>query len=110
MSEFFSSEMVKGIMKELAEMQEELVSQVFIIPFMEEDEKKEHLELMKNFLEKQKLLFFRMSLSNDPEAQETKNLILQSAKKLGLRDGQSVDEFFELMEQSIENLEKSLGL
>jgi hypothetical protein len=27
---------------------------------------------MKDFLEKQKLLFFRMSLSDDPEAKESK--------------------------------------
>lgn len=110
MSDFFNSEIVKEIMNELADMQEKLAGQVFVLPFMNQDEKREHLKLMRNFLEKQKLLFFRMSLSDDPDAQETKERILESAKMFGLVEGQGANEFFELMEKSIDKLEKSLDV
>ena len=95
-------------MKELGDLQEKLASQIFSIPFFSKDEKKAHLDLMREFLEKQKNLFFRMSLSDDPEALETKNQILKSAKMLGLKEGQGINEFFELLEATITGLDEQI--
>jgi hypothetical protein len=107
-SDFFKSEIVRETMEELADMQQELVQQIFQIPFLDSEGKKKHLDLMKEFLEKQKILFFRMSLSDDPEAQKTKNQILESAKSLGLKEGQGMEEFFKLLEDTLLRLEQSL--
>jgi len=107
-SDFFKSEMVKETMEELADMQHELVQQVFQLPFLNSEGKKKHLALMQEFLEKQKILFFRMSLSDDPEAQRTKQQILESAKSLGLKEGQGMEEFFKLLEDTLLRLEKTL--
>jgi hypothetical protein len=96
-------------MKELGELQEELASQIFLIPFFNKEEKRAHLDLMKEFLEKQKNLLFRMSLSDDPEALETKKQILQSAKMLGLKDGQGINEFFDLLESTIDTLDRQIN-
>jgi hypothetical protein len=96
-------------MKELGELQEELASQIFLIPFFNKEEKRAHLDLMKEFLEKQKNLLFRMSLSDDPEAVETKKQILQSAKMLGLKDGQGINEFFDLLESTIDTLDRQIN-
>ena len=96
-------------MKELGELQEELATQIFLIPFFSKEEKRAHLDLMKVFLEKQKNLFFRMSLSDDPEALQTKNQILKSAKMLGLKEGQGINEFFELLENTIIGLDNQLN-
>lgn len=109
MSDFFSSSVVKQSMKELGELQEELATQIFLIPFFSKEEKRAHLDLMKVFLEKQKNLFFRMSLSDDPEALETKNKILESAKMLGLKEGQGINEFFELLETTITRLDEQIN-
>ena len=109
MSDFFSSSVVKQSMKELGELQEELATQIFLIPFFSKEEKRAHLDLMKVFLEKQKNLFFRMSLSDDPEALQTKNQILKSAKMLGLKEGQGINEFFELLENTIIGLDNQLN-
>lgn len=108
MSEFFDSEMVKTIMSELEEMQEKLLMQVFDIPYYSTEEKKEYIQLMRDFLEKQKLLLVRMSLSDDKEAQETKDRIFKSAKLFGLKEGQSMNDFFEMLERPIKELEKTL--
>lgn len=109
MSNFFSSSAVRQSMKELGELQEELATQVFLIPFFSKEEKRAHLDLMKVFLEKQKNLFFRMSLSDDPEALETKDQILKSAKMLGLKEGQGMNEFFEVLENTIDTLDKQIN-
>lgn len=110
MSEFFDSEMVRVVMNELDEMQCKLFMQLLDIPYSSNEEKKEYLQLMKNFLEKQKLLLFRMSLSDDPEAQGTKAKVLESARLFGLKEGQGMDEFFELLEAPIKKLEDALEL
>ena len=109
MSNFFSSSVVRQSMEELGKMQEELATQVFLIPFFSKEEKRAHLDLMKVFLEKQKNLFFRMSLSDDPEALDTKNQILKTAKMLGLKEGQGINEFFELLETTIDSLDKQIN-
>lgn len=108
MSNFFDSSVVQQSMKELGELQEELASQIFLIPFFNKEEKRAHLDLMREFLEKQKNLFFRMCLSDDPEALETKNQILKSAKTLGLKEGQGINEFFELLETTITGLDEQI--
>lgn len=108
MSEFFDSKIVKQTMSELEEMQEKLLMQIFDIPYYTNEEKKEYIQLMREFLEKQKLLLVRMSLSDDKEAQKTKDRIFQSARLFGLKEGQSMNDFFDMLEKPIKEIEKSL--
>lgn len=108
MSRFFDSEMVRESIEEINEIQEKIFNQLLTIPYADKESKKEHLNLMKEFLEKQKLFIFRLSLSDDPEAIELKENILESARLFGLKPGQGVNEFFEIMEGQINYLEESL--
>jgi len=109
-SDFFNSEIVRKTMIELEQMQDKILSGVFYVPYSSLDEKKEYIQLMREFLEKQKVLLFRMSLSDDPEAQITKDKILQSAQLFGLKEGQSMNDYFKMLEEPITKLEKSLDL
>lgn len=106
--EFFDSELVRESVKELDKLQKQLFESVMTLPFAEDDVKREQLDVMREFLEKQKLFIFRLSLSDDPEAVEMKDRILESAKLFGLREGQGINEFFELMQSQIDMLERSL--
>ena len=108
MSGFFDSEMVRESVMELEKLQSKLIDQVMNLSFFDKDAKKEHLELMKLFLEKQKIFIFRLSLSDDPEAISMKERIIDSAKIFGLKEGDGVDVFFKMMESQIEYLEKTL--
>lgn len=108
MSQFFDSELVKQSLTELEQLQEKIFSELFQVPFFDKKGKKEHLEMMKDFLEKQKLFIFRLSLSDDPEAIHMKGKILESAKFLGMKDGDNLNDFFKNLENSIDDLEKSL--
>ena len=95
---------------ELDGLQSQLFDDVMNMPFLDREGKKEHLDRMKEFLEKQKLFIFRLSLSDDPEAVEMKDKIMESARMLGLKDNQNINEFFDIMETNIKNLEKTLDI
>jgi len=109
-SSFFESDVVRESLLELDELQSQLFADVMNMPFLDREGKKEHLDRMKEFLEKQKLFIFRLSLSDDPEAVEMKDKIMESARMLGLKDNQNINEFFDIMETNIKNLEKTLDI
>jgi len=81
---FFKSEVVRAEMTEISEMQEEVYQSVFKFPTMLKEDKIKHVELLEKLLDKQKVLYTRLSLSDDPEAQEMKQRITQSASMMGL--------------------------
>lgn len=105
MSGFFQSEIVREAIKEMEELQQKIIEETFKAPMMNREEKREHVELMRTFLEKQKNLYFRLSLSDDPEALEMKERIQDAAKFLGF-DGNNVNELFSEMEQTLDRLDK----
>ena len=105
MSGFFQSEIVREAIKEMEELQQQIIQDTFKAPIMSREEKKEHVELMRTFLEKQKNLYFRLSLSDDPEALEMKERIQDAAKFLGF-DGNNVNELFTEMENTLTRLDK----
>ncbi len=110
MGEFFSSRIVRENMEELADMQQELIQQVMYLPYMTKEQKKEHLQLMKDFLEKQKILFFRMTLSDDPEAKDVREQIMNNARMFGVVKDANTEDFFNTLEKTIEGLAKMLDM
>ena len=105
MSGFFQSEIVREAIKEMEELQQQIIQDTFKAPLMNREEKKVHVELMRTFLEKQKNLYFRLSLSDDPEALEMKQRIQDAAEFLGFK-GNNVNELFSEMENTLERLDK----
>jgi peptidase E len=108
MSKFFQSEVVRVNLEELEEMQKRLFKEMMYVPFYDKEQKKGHLNLMKEFLEKQKVFIFRLSLSDDPEAVDMKERMLNSAEILGFDKSQGFDAFFKMLEGSIKGLENTL--
>jgi hypothetical protein len=104
-SGFFQSEIVREAIKEMEELQQQIIKDTFKAPIMSKEEKKEHVELMRTFLEKQKNLYFRLSLSDDPEALEMKQRIQEAAEFLGFK-GNNVNELFSEMENTLKRLDK----
>ena len=105
MSGFFESEIVRESIKEMEELQKQIIEDTFKAPLMDKEQKKEHVELMRTFLEKQKNLYFRVSLSDDPEALEMKQRIEEAAQFLGF-EGNNINELFEEMENTLSRLDK----
>ena len=106
MSGFFDSEIVKEQIKEMEDLQKEIIEKTMDAPFMGGPEKKEHVALMRQFLEKQKNLCFRISLSQDPQALEMRERIKEAAIMLGMNPESGINEFFEKMDETLEHLDQ----
>lgn len=81
---FFDSEVVRAEMAEISELQEQIYGSVFKFPGMSKEDKIKHVDLLEKLLSKQQILYTRLSLSDDPEAQEMKQRIADSAQLMGL--------------------------
>ena len=99
---FFNSEVVRAEMTEISELQEEVYSNVFKFPGMSKEEKLQHVELLEKLLDKQKVLYTRLSLSDDPEAVEMKERITSSAVMMGLPPGVDMNVIFSNMTKMLE--------
>ena len=102
MSEFFQSEVVRAEMAEVAELQEEVYNNVFKFPSMNADDQKYHVDILEKLIEKQKIIYTRLSLSDDAEAQEMKKRITESAAMFGLPDNVDMNLLFNNMSQALE--------
>jgi hypothetical protein len=105
---FFESEVVRAEMSEISELQEEVYSSVFNFPLMNKGDRLQHIELLERLLEKQKVLYTRLSLSDDPEAIEMKSRIIDSAKMMGLPDNIDINVIFNNMTRVIEVMKQSI--
>lgn len=108
MSQFFESEVVRNEMEEITRLQEEVYDSVWKFPTMTKEEKVEHVDVMGQLLEKQKILYTRMSLSDDPEAKIMKNKILESARSLGFPEDVDLNYIFSNMTKLLESMKKNL--
>ena len=105
---FFDSEIVQEEMKEITRLQEAVYSKVFAFAHMGKTEKLEHVELLETLLKKQQVLYARLSLSDDPQAQAMRNDIMQSASMFGLTKDTDLGTMFSQMKKSITEMKKAL--
>ena len=108
MTEFFRSAQVRAALAELAEIQDDLAHTMSSPRILSDDEKKDYVRQLKLFLEKQKLFFFRVSLSDDPEAVQVKEHILDTAQMFGFKEMTGMDKFFQKLDETIKKGEKDL--
>ena len=98
---FFDSDVVRAEMTEISELQEDVYKSVFQFPSMNTDEKLFHVALLEKLLDKQKVLYTRLSLSDDPEAQEMKQRIVESASMMGLPPNVDMNTIFTNMQKML---------
>ena len=83
MSDFFENDNVKEEMKNIYDLQKDLYSVILKFPYLSPDAKWEHIETLKELLEKQQIMWTRISLSDDPEAITMKNKLKDQTEMLG---------------------------
>ena len=85
MSKFFDSEVVRESVFELERLQTQLSTDLLNLANYDYEQRKEHLETLKTFLEKQKIFFFRVSLSDDPDALLIKEKVIETGEDVWLQ-------------------------
>jgi len=103
---FFDSDIVKKELKSIEDLQRQLTRSVLRLPIMSKAEKLEHVNLLSELLEKQKILYTRVSLSDDPEAVQMKERIIESSKLLGYGDATNMSVIFDNMNKVIQRIKK----
>ena len=105
---FFDSEVVRAEMTEISELQDDVYRNVFNFPKMSSEEKLFHVGLLERLIEKQKVLYTRLSLSDDPEAKKMKQNIVDSAQMMGLPPNTDMNSVFNNMGKMLEVMKKQI--
>ena len=98
---FFDSEIVRAEMVEIHELQEDVYENFMKFPYMNNADRNHHINQLSKLIEKQKIVYARLSLSEDPDAKEMKENIMRSAKSMGLPANVDVARMFDQMSEVI---------
>jgi hypothetical protein len=104
MSNFFESELIQEELKTINRLQEEIYQNVLSFGVMDRETKLEHIEKLQTLLEKQKVMYTRLSLSDDPQAVEMKENLRKSVSLMGFPPETDVQNLFNSMSATIESL------
>ena len=105
---FFDSEIVRAEMAEISELQEEVYGEIMKFQFMNNEDKAYHIGVLEKLLNKQQIIYARLSLSDDPEAKRMKQEIARSAILMGLPSNVDMSVLFNQMAQMVNLMKKQL--
>ncbi len=108
MSSFFDSDIIQDELKEINQLQEDIYGSILSFGLMPREEKLEHIDKLSELLEKQRIMYTRLSLSNDPQAVEMKENLRKSVALMGFPPETDMSILFSSMTKTIESLKKYL--
>ena len=104
MSNFFESEIIQEELNEINRLQEKIYGSLFSFGEMTREDKLEHVEILTNLLEKQRVMYTRLSLSEDPQAIEMKENLRKSVSMMGFPPETDMQTLFDSMNATIKSL------
>jgi len=108
MTKFFDSEIVQKELREIQELQKVIYSVGMSFASLPKEERVEHIDNLTELLDKQRVMYTRLSLSEDPVAKKMKEDLVKSVTSLGFPMGTDVNLLFSSMENSIEMLKSHI--
>ena len=104
MSDFFDSEIIQEELTEINRLQEKIYGSLFNFGMMSKEDKLEHIDILTSLLEKQRVMYTRLSLSDDPQAVEMKENLRKSVALMGFPEDTDMQTLFNSMNATIESL------
>jgi hypothetical protein len=104
MSDFFKSEIIQEELSEINRLQESIYGSLFSFGIMTREQKIEHIDLLTTLLEKQQVMYTRLSLSEDPQAIEMKENLRRSVVMMGFPAETDMQTLFDSMNATINSL------
>lgn len=108
MSNFFNSEFIQQELREINDLQDFVYGSIFSFGRMNREDKLEHIDKMSLLLEKQRIMYTRLSLSDDPEAIAMKENLKKSVLLMGFPEDTDINLLFNNMNTTIESLKDYL--
>ena len=106
MSDFFKSEIIQEELNEINRLQEKIYGSLLTFSAMSRDEKLEQIETLTTLLEKQRVMYTRLSLSDDPQAIEMKENLRKSVSMMGFPPETDMQTLFDSMNATIKSLKE----
>ena len=108
MSDFFDSDIVRDELQEINQLQMSIYRNAMKFGTFSREDKVDHIERLTELLERQKVMYTRISLSDDPEAIDLKNHLQKSVELMGFPEGTDMSLLFSGMSNTIDNLKTQL--
>ena len=104
MSDFFKNEMVRGDIQEMAELQQYCMRAMMTFPALSPEKQYEYFDVLMTLIEKQKIFYTRLTLSDDEEAKEMLKSMRDGALLLGAEPGENLLEMFDDLLTKVEKM------
>ena len=108
MGKLFESEIVKEQLEAISKLQQEIYGNTMSFPTMPRADQLEHVDKLTELLDKQEIMYARLSLSDDPEAIELLTTMKSSFYMMGFPADTSMKNFFNEAKKTIETLRVSI--
>ena len=108
MSAFFDSEIIKEELGVINKLQEEVYGKLIHFHMMTHDEQLDHISKLSELLDKQRVMYARLSLSDDPECKIMKDSLNKTVTMMGYPEGTDVKLLFDNMHTTIDALKDFL--
>ena len=106
MSKFFDSELIQEELEEINELQKFIYGSILTFGSMTREDKLEHIDKLTQLLEKQRIMYTRLSLSDDSQAVEMKENLRKSVSLMGFPPDTDMNLLFNSMTKTIESLKE----
>ena len=108
MSRFFQSELVRGDIQEMVELQQFCFRSAMNFMLLDYDRKKQYFEALERLIEKQKVFYASIELSDDPEAKSVKETMKQGIVMLGATPDTPIEKMFDELLEKINMMREKL--
>lgn len=92
---FFQSELVRGDIQEMVELQQFCFRSAMNFVLLDHDRRLEYFEALIKLIEKQKVFYYRIKLSDDPESKSVLETMKQGIIMLGATPGTTIEQMFD---------------
>jgi len=92
---FFQSELVRGDIQEMVELQQFCFRSAMNFVLLDTERKLEYFDALQRLVEKQKVFYYRIKLSDDPEAKSVCETMKQGVIMLGATPGTPIEQMFD---------------
>jgi len=105
---FFHSDIVRGDIQEMMELQQFCFRSAMNFVLLDDERKLEYFDKLEELIEKQKTFYFRIKLSDDPEAVSVLETMKQGIVMLGATPGTTVEEMFDELIEKVQFMRTKL--
>ena len=105
---FFKSELVRGDIQEMMEMQQFCFRSAMNFVLLDDERKLQYFDVLESLIEKQKLFYFRIKLSDDPEAVSVLETMKQGVVMLGATPETPIEHMFDELKEKVQHMRQQI--